>query len=69
MKSKLCDCERQHCCLTCTNYTGSIELIPTRLTGIGCKAPELKDAEISLHIGSWPKVDGKLIKKCQHWEG
>ena len=58
-------CKNTHCCLTCDNYTGCISLIPTRLTGIGCtKRP---DDNISLHIGGWPKINGKTEKRCEFW--
>ena len=69
MKSHLCNCSQPHCCLTCVNFGGALESIPTRLVGIECKVETRKNQEISLHIGSWPIINGKLEKKCKFWAG
>ena len=60
-------CINTHCCLTCNNYGGLISFIPTQ-TYISCNAPERKYDKVTLHIGSWPKINGKLTKKCKYWK-
>ena len=61
-------CTNSHCCLTCSHYTGCLSFIPTQLVSIGCDVPERKGDHISLHIGSWPKINGELVEKCQYWQ-
>jgi hypothetical protein len=64
-KNNICKCSNTHCCLTCDNYQGGIELLPGTISSIECIARPT--ANITVQIGGWPKINGNVEKKCSDW--
>ena len=57
-------CKESHCCATCANYRGGIEIVPMTMW-VTCKA--IKGKDIAFRWGPKPYIDGERIEECEHW--